>query len=68
MLRWSVGRHGASDLDEHSVGRLEHIRQSVLRRIASGQQTVEAGVGMPGVTLGSVNQNMAMALILLTFF
>ena len=34
VLRWSVGRHGASDLDEHSFGRLEHIRQSVLRRIA----------------------------------
>ena len=34
VLRWSVGRHGSSDLDEHSVGRLERIRQSVLRRIA----------------------------------
>ena len=51
VLRWSVGRHGASDLDAHSFGRQGHIRQSVLRRIASGAAAVDVGNGMPGDSL-----------------
>ncbi|CRY92260.1 hypothetical protein SynWH8103_01533 [Synechococcus sp. WH 8103] len=37
---------GTSDLDDHSVGRVEHIRQSVLRRIASGAAPADVGNGV----------------------
>jgi hypothetical protein len=37
---------GTSDLDDHSVGRVEHIRQSVLRRIASGAAPADVGYGV----------------------
>ena len=37
---------GTSDLDDHSVGRVEHIRQSVLRRIASGAEPADVGNGV----------------------
>ena len=37
---------GTSDLDDHSVGRVEHIRQSVLRRIASGGAPTDVGNGV----------------------
>ena len=37
---------GSSDLDEHIVGALRHIRQSVLRRIASGAAATDGGNGV----------------------
>ena len=37
---------GSSDLDEHIVGALRHIRQSVLRRIASGAAAIDVGDGV----------------------
>ena len=37
---------GSSDLDEHIVGALRHIRQSVLRRIASGAAATDVGDGV----------------------
>ena len=40
-----------SDLDKHIVGAVEHIRQSVLRRIASGAAAADVGNGVPGDSL-----------------
>ena len=37
---------GSSDLDEHIVGALGYIRQSVLRRIASGAAATDVGDGV----------------------
>ncbi|QNI51268.1 hypothetical protein SynRS9915_01559 [Synechococcus sp. RS9915] len=45
---------GTSDLDDHSVGRVEHIRQSVLRRIASGAATADVGNGVPKPGFGPI--------------
>ncbi len=42
---------GSSDLDEHIVGAMEHIGQSVLRRIASGAAAAEGGYGVPADSL-----------------
>jgi len=45
---------GTSDLDDHSVGRVEHIRQSVLRRIASGAAPADVGNGVPMPGFGPI--------------
>lgn len=45
---------GTSDLDDHSVGRVEHIRQSVLRRIASGAVPTDVGNGVPMPGFGPI--------------
>ena len=42
---------GTSDFDEYIVGAVEHIRQSVLRRIASGAVAADVGNGVPGDSL-----------------
>ncbi len=42
---------GSSDLDEHIVGAMENIGQSVLRRIASGAAAAEGGYGVPANSL-----------------
>ena len=42
---------GTSDLDEHIVGVVQHIRQSVLRRIASGASATDVGDGVPADSL-----------------
>ena len=42
---------GSSDLDEHIVGAVEHIGQSVLRRIASGAAAADGGNGVPADSL-----------------
>ena len=60
---------GTSDFDAHSVGRLEHIRQSVLRRIAYRSQNTEVGDDVPQTAGTSpADQNIDIALILLSFF